>query len=90
MYENKQSYLQLIPASFVVIARRALSSQNNKFAISLKYLKKKGKDGVDFLHLYKYQSFLQVDTIHFGWHIPKVPNITSLQRSEDEVDFLCR
>ena len=74
----KKVIYKLIPASLVVIARYALSSQNNKFAISLKYLKKKGRDEVDFLHLYKYQSFLQVDTMHFGWHVPKVPNITSL------------
>ena len=37
------------------------STQSNKFAISLQYLKKEDKDDVDFLHVDKHQSFLQVD-----------------------------
>ena len=36
-------------------------AQNNKFAISLQYLKKELSDEVDFLHADKHQSMLQVD-----------------------------
>ena len=43
------------------MARHAQITQNNKFAISLPYLKKEFSDEVDFLHLDKHQSFLQVD-----------------------------
>ena len=35
-------------------------TRNNKFSISLQYLKK-GSDEVDFLHAKKHQNFLQVD-----------------------------
>ena len=71
---NKVIY-EMIPASLVVIARYTLSSHSNKFAISLEYLKKEGGDGVDgvFLHSDKYQSFLQVDAMHFGWHGQSYP-----------------
>ena len=37
------------------------SSQGNKFAISLQYLKKELRYEVDFLHAGKYQSSLQID-----------------------------
>ena len=36
-----------------------------KFAIFLKYVKKKVSDEVDFLHAYKHGSFLHIDTIIF-------------------------
>ena len=36
--------------------------QNNNFEISLQYLKKEGRDGVDCLHEGKRQSFPQGDT----------------------------
>ena len=38
------------------------------FVISLQYLKKEGRDEVDFLHADKHQTILQVDTINFGGH----------------------
>ena len=47
-------------------ARHALSTQNNKFAISLQYLKEKVMDEVDFLHADKHERFLQIDTIILG------------------------
>ena len=37
--------------------------QNNKFAISLQYLKKESSDEVDFLHTDKDESLLQIDSI---------------------------
>ena len=72
----KKVICKMIPASLVVIARYGLSSQYSKFAISLEYVKKQRRDGVDILHLVKYQSFLKVDAMQFGWHgqsYPKYP-----------------
>lgn len=42
-----------------------LTSQFVRF-FKVKYLKKEVRDQVDFLHLDKRKSFLQVDTIGFG------------------------
>ena len=47
-------------------ARHAQSNQNNKFAISLEYLKENTKDEVDFLPVDKRQSFLQIYTVILG------------------------
>ena len=47
---------------WVCIARHAQSIQNNKFPISLQYLKKKVSDEIDFLHVDKYENLLQIDT----------------------------
>ena len=47
------------------MARHAQITQNNKFAISLQYLKKEVSDEVDFLHADKHESFLQIDTVIF-------------------------
>ena len=43
----------------------ALITQNSKFAISLQYFKKEFSDEVDFLHVDKYESFLQIDNMIF-------------------------
>ena len=45
------------------MARHAQITQNNKFAISLQYFKKKLSDEVDFLHADKHESLLQVDSM---------------------------
>ena len=45
------------------MARHSQITQNNKFAISLQYLKKEASEKVDFLHEGKYESFLQIDTL---------------------------
>ena len=45
------------------VARHAQITQNNKFAISLQYLKKEVSDEVDFLHADKHESLLQTDTV---------------------------
>ena len=37
------------------------------------YFKKEVKDQFDFLHVYKHQSFHQVDTIVFGWYGSGIP-----------------
>ena len=43
------------------IVKHSQSSQNSKFTMSLQYFKKEVRDKVDFLHVDKHQSFLQVD-----------------------------
>ena len=45
------------------MARHIQITQNNKFAISLEYLKKEVSDEVDFLHADKHESLLQIDTM---------------------------
>ena len=80
------------------MARHVQITQNNKFAISLQYLKKKVDDEVDFLCANKHGSFLQIDTIIFDGMVKHFQNsqnskfATSLQylkkEVRDEVDFL--
>ena len=43
------------------IVKHSQSSQNSKFTMSLQYFKKEVRKKVDFLHVDKHQSFLQVD-----------------------------
>ena len=50
----------------VCVSRHAQITQNNKFAISLQYLKKEVIDEVDVLHADKHECFLQIETITFG------------------------
>ena len=45
------------------MARHAQVTQNNKFAISLQYLKKEVNDEVDFLHVDNHESSLKIDTM---------------------------
>ena len=63
------------------VTRHSQSTQNNKFAISLQYLKKELSDEVDFLLADKHERLLQIDPlILMGMvSIPKVPEISSLQ-----------
>ena len=56
----KVSY-KLILRFLMGMAKHSQSFQNNKFAMSLQYLKKEVRDAVDFLQADKHQSFLQVD-----------------------------
>ena len=77
MHDHKhQSFLQGDTIVLVTIARHAKSTQNNKLAISLQYLKKEKRDEVRFLHADKHQTFLQIGTINIGGHgqsCPKYP-----------------
>ena len=56
------------------MARHVQITQNNKFAISLQYLKEKVSDEVDFLHADKHESFLQTDTVVFDGDGKAFPN----------------
>ena len=62
MHAKKYDSLQQIDTVILIgIVKHSQSSQNSKFTMSLQYLKKEVRDEVDFLHVDKHQSFLQVD-----------------------------
>ena len=63
---NTKVLYKLIVSLWVCVTIHAQSTQKNKFAISLQYLKKNMKDEVDFLPTDKHQRFLQIDTIILG------------------------
>ena len=48
---------------WLLMARNAQITQNNKFAISLQYPKKEVSGEVDILHADKHKNLLQSDTI---------------------------
>ena len=50
----------------MVVARHAYSTQHNKYAVSLQYLKKELSYEVDGLHADKHESLLQVRNITFN------------------------
>ena len=58
-------FYKLVVSFWVCVARHAQSIQN-KFSISLQYLKENMTDEVDFLPADKHQTFLQNDTVIFG------------------------
>ena len=60
---NTKVFYKLIPSLLVTLARHVQPTQNNKFAKFLQHLKKEERDEVDFLHVNKLQTFLQVDAI---------------------------
>ena len=83
------------------MARFTKVTQNNKFAISLQYLKKEFSDEIDLLHTDKHENLLQIDCmILMGMvkHSQSFQNnefLMSLQylkkEVKDEVDFFaCR
>ena len=58
------------------MATHAHINKNNKVAISLQYIKKEVSDEIDFLHVDKHESSLQIDTMIFhgdGQTISKLP-----------------
>ena len=62
--DKHQRFLQ-IDTITLGVARHAQSTQNNKFTISLQYLKKNVSDEADLLHAYKHERFLQIDIMIF-------------------------
>ena len=75
--DKHQRFLQIrVIILCLFVARHAQSTQNNKLAIFLLYLKKEVNDEVDFLHADKHDSFLQTNTMIFdgdGQVFPKFP-----------------
>ena len=58
--DKHQVICKSIVSYLMRVARHAYSTQNNKYVITLWYLKKKVSDEVDFLHGDKHLSVLQV------------------------------
>ena len=48
------------------MVKHSQNFQYSKFSMYLQYLKKQGRDEVDFFHTDKHQSFVQVDFNTFG------------------------
>ena len=63
---NAEVFFKLIVSLWVSVARHTQSTQNNKLAISMQYLKQNVNDEVDFLPEDKHQRFLQIDTTILG------------------------
>ena len=78
---NIKGFFKLILSFLVRVARHAYITQNNKVVFSLQYIKKKVSDEIDFFHVDKHESSLQINTdIWWGWsNIPRVAKISSLQ-----------
>ena len=60
MQINIEIFYKLILSFWVCVARHAQITQNNKFAISLQYLKEYVKGEVDFLPADKHRSFFKL------------------------------
>ena len=54
--------------------KHSQSKQNNKFAISLQYLKKEVRDEVHFLYADKHQSFYKL-ALSFCWKWPDMSKV---------------
>ena len=63
---NTKVFYKMIVSLLVCLAKHAQSTQNNKLAISLQYLKENMKDEVDFLSADKCWRFFQIDTVILG------------------------
>ena len=72
-----QVFYKFIVSLWVCIARHAQSIQNNKFAISLQYLKENLKNEFVFLHADNHQKFLEIDTIKLSVCGKPCPKINS-------------
>ena len=57
--DKRQRFLQID----TMCVKHAQINQNNKSAISLQYLKKELSVKVDFLHVDKFEGFLQIDSM---------------------------
>ena len=64
--DNHKSLLQIDTMILMGMIKLSQISQNSKFAVSLRCLKKEFRDEVDFWHADKHQSFLQVDFSTLG------------------------
>ena len=54
---NIKVFYKLIPSFLVAISRHRQGTQNNKFPVSLQYLKKNESNKVEFLHATKQETF---------------------------------
>ena len=72
--QNTTVFYKLIVSLSICIASHAQITQNNKFAISLQYLRENVKDEYDILLGDKHERFLQIDTIILGVCGQRCPN----------------
>ena len=74
-YMKINSFLQVGSIIFTGHStQKSQSTQNSKFVMSLQYLRKEGRGEVDFSHIDKHQTILQVDTINLGGHGEACPD----------------
>ena len=66
MKVNAEVFFKLIVSPWVSVARHTQSTQNNKLAISMQYLKQNVNDEVVFLPEDKHQRFLQLILSFYG------------------------
>ena len=71
---NIKGFFTLILSFWGFVARHTQITKNNKFAISMQYLKKEVSNEVDFFHVGKHESFLQIDTMVFDRDGQALPN----------------
>ena len=76
---NANVFYKLVVSLWVCVTRDAQSTQSNKFAISLQYLKENVKDEVEFFPADKHQRFFQIDTITLDVHSQENPNYSKQQ-----------
>ena len=98
---KSKDFYKLVASFLLVRAGHAQSTQNTMFIISLQYPENEGRAEVDFLHVDKHQTILQIDRINLGGYDQAGPQIiqncnfvNSLEylkkEAKDEVDFVCR
>ena len=59
--DKHQSFFKLLLSFYVCVARHPQITQNNKFAVSLQYLKKELSDEIDLLHAGEHENLLRID-----------------------------
>ena len=72
--DEHENFLQFDCKLWDWVGRHFQSTQNDKFTISLQYLKKNVKDKADFLPADKLQRFLRIDTTFLAVRGQACPN----------------
>ena len=62
---NVEDFFKLLLSFQVCVARHVQTTEDNKFAISLQYVKKEVSDAVDFLHTDKHETLVHKLIIRF-------------------------
>ena len=89
---NIEDFFKMMLSFYLCVSRHDQITQNNNFAISLQYLKKGLRDKVDFLHVNKDESFLQIDTMILMGMVKHFQSCQYLKKEvREELDiFTCR
>ena len=62
-------FYKVILSLLMDMIKYSQSTQSNKFAISLQYLEKEVRNGVQFLHVHKHQNFDTLDCMFLSCHV---------------------